>query len=289
MLAAALTVLLLTAAPDPLKKAQAHFDSGALDEVLFALEGKTFEGEVAARAATLLARAGKKSLDAKDAVFALQFAQMALKHDAKQPLALEVGARAALAQEQFEPAERYADQWVVATADAAPRLFRAELALQQGDWAVAAKVLEGVVGADAERLRSKATAEIQARTAPASPMETAMRAEAIRAAQERNAPPPPPPPPLEEPVVLYMAQNCGACVQTRDYLLKLRVPFFEKDVEKDPAAAKELADKAVAARMVASGVPWTYVKGKLIGGYSPRDLSHALGKLDPGIERLLRR
>ena len=288
MFPAALTLLLLTAEPDALKKAQAHLDAGALDEVLFALDGKAFEGEHKSAAAALLGKAATKAHDAKDPALALQFAQMALKHDEKEPLALEMAARASLEQQQFEPAEQYADRWVATNHQPAARLFRAQLAYQQGDWAIAIKTLDNVAGAEATALRARAAAELRARKPDDTAMESAMRAQGFRVAQERSEPEPPPPAVAPD-IVLYRARDCRACDQTRDHLLRLRVEFLERDVEQDPAAARELASKAVTARIVASGVPWTDARGTLVGGFNPRELNRALKRMDPGVERVLRR
>jgi tetratricopeptide (TPR) repeat protein len=288
MLSAALTLLLFAAEPDALKKAQAHLDTGALDEVLFALDGKSFEGEQKARAAAMLGKAARKAQDARDLALALQFAQMALKHDQKEPLALEVAARASLAQEQFEPAEQYAERWVAATGQPVARLFRAQLAHQQGDWAFALKTLDGVAGAEATALRAKAEAELRARKPGATAMESAMRAQGFRVTQESSEPSPPPPARAPD-IVLYRTRECRACDQTRDHLLRLRVEFLERDVEVDAAAARELAARAVAARLVAAGVPWTDARGTLVGGFNPREINRALKRMDPGVERLLRR
>ncbi len=79
-------------------------------------------------------------------------------------------------------------------------------------------------------------------------------------------------------VVLYSTSWCGACRSARDYLTKKGIPFIEKDIEKDPAAAAELLSKAKAAGISTSGVPVLDVKGTLMQGFSPQQLNKLLGE-----------
>ena len=131
-----LLLTLLTATPSPVDAAKQHLAAGKLDDVLFDLDGKTFPEAERPAVAFLLADASRASLEAKDLVLALQFAQMSLRLDKRQTLALEAGALASLQQKQFDPAEDYADRWIaVAPKAAAPKLLRAEIALEEGEWA----------------------------------------------------------------------------------------------------------------------------------------------------------
>src|SRR5262249_36911200 len=45
-------------------------------------------------------------------------------------------------------------------------------------------------------------------------------------------------------VTVYGTSWCGACRSARQYLTEHKIPFADKDIERDPAAARELADKA---------------------------------------------
>ena len=83
-------------AASPLTEAKRQLTARKPEEVLFALDGKTFTGAEQHEAAQLLAQAARMSLAAKDPLFALQLAQRSLGRDAKNVEALEVGARAFL-------------------------------------------------------------------------------------------------------------------------------------------------------------------------------------------------
>src|SRR5687767_9244550 len=98
----------LAGSPTPseaLATAKLHLAAGRLDDVLFAVQDAKLEKDESA--AYVLAEAGRQALEKKDDVLALQFVQMALRSNAKLPLALEVGARACLAQQSFDPATNY--------------------------------------------------------------------------------------------------------------------------------------------------------------------------------------
>jgi glutaredoxin len=78
-------------------------------------------------------------------------------------------------------------------------------------------------------------------------------------------------------IILYAASWCPACRSARQYLRENKIPFVEKDIEKDSAAAAELLQKAKAAGISASGVPVLDVKGKLMQGFDPKQLHELLG------------
>jgi glutaredoxin len=75
--------------------------------------------------------------------------------------------------------------------------------------------------------------------------------------------------PLDDPpiAVLYGTQWCKACQAARHYLVSNRFPFISKDVEKDPSAARELAQKASRFGIPADRVPTLDVRGRLLVGY----------------------
>jgi glutaredoxin len=74
----------------------------------------------------------------------------------------------------------------------------------------------------------------------------------------------PPDPPI---AILYGTRWCKACRPARQYLISNRVPFAFKDIEKDPAAARELEQKASRFGIPADRVPILDVRGRLLGGY----------------------
>lgn len=79
-------------------------------------------------------------------------------------------------------------------------------------------------------------------------------------------------------VILYSTSWCGACRSAREYLTTKGIPFVEKDIEKDSAAAAELLSKAKAAGISTSGVPVLDVKGTLMQGFNPQQLNNLLGE-----------
>jgi glutaredoxin len=97
------------------------------------------------------------------------------------------------------------------------------------------------------------------------------------------APTEPPPPPLPAdagtPVVtIYGTSWCGACRSARQYLTQRRVPFADKDVERDPAAARELAEKAGKLGIPTDRVPIIEVRGRLLQGFDKARIDALLGE-----------
>jgi glutaredoxin len=92
-----------------------------------------------------------------------------------------------------------------------------------------------------------------------------------------------PPPPVASEVTLYMASWCGACKAAASYLRSQNVPFVEKDIEKDAAAAAEMQKKAQAAGKTPRGVPVIDFRGTLMMGFDQQALAGliAKGKSDP--------
>lgn len=67
--------------------------------------------------------------------------------------------------------------------------------------------------------------------------------------------------------ILYGTRWCKACQAARRYLVSNLVPFTSKDIEKDSAAARELAQKTSRFGMMADRVPILDVRGRLLVGY----------------------
>jgi glutaredoxin len=268
------TLLLLAAlAASPLDVARDHLKAGRLDDVLFTLDGKTFDDADKPRAAALLGEAAEAANKKKDDVLALQFAQTALTLDKSQPKALEAAARASLTQQLFDAAEKYADRWVlVDRTNPSARVLRAQLAVEAGEWDVAIDQLDQVKdakGSDAElakTLRAKATSESSQKHAALSTiasLEKAMAAAAVAARHSTGSKAGAP----SNDVVLYGTSWCGYCKKARAWLKKKDVAFTERDVEKEPAAAQELATKAANAGLQTTGVPVIDVHGQLVLGF----------------------
>lgn len=279
MATTALVLLLLLGAAPPLEAAKRHLAAGKLDEVLFELDGKTFPEAERAGAAGVLAEAARASLEAKDLVLALQFAQMALRIDKQQPLALETGARASLQQKQFDPAEDYSDR-LIAQAPRAPlpRLLRAEIALEEGEWAKVISLTrevdpQALSRADKARLLSllqTAARELSEREAAKADLVALQRQLEAQAAQVQQAVVSvrAAPASVELPkVVVYTTAWCGYCKRAKAWLAERKIPFVEKDIEKEPDAQKELDASKRAAGISQGGVPVIDVGGQLILGF----------------------
>ena len=103
-----------------------------------------------------------------------------------------------------------------------------------------------------------------------------------------GAPVPPPPsahgdggalPPGTTPVVtIYGTSWCGACRAARQYMAEHKIPFADKDVEQDPAAARELADKAAKMGIPTDRVPVIEVRGRLLLGFDRARIEALLGE-----------
>lgn len=72
-------------------------------------------------------------------------------------------------------------------------------------------------------------------------------------------------------VIVYSASWCAFCHAAMQYFDKLGVKYTEKDVEKDPAAAKAAVEKS--GQM---GVPVIDIDGKVILGFDKPKIDAAL-------------
>lgn len=279
-------MLLGGAAPlSKLEEAKQLLIQGRLDEVLFTLEGEVPKEE-SEKVSLLLSEAARQALEKEDPVLALHFVQLSLRRLAKNALALEVGARASLATQQFESAERYADQWISAAPKRPePSLLRAEIALTQGEWAKAVQLTQSIDAAqlsseDRGRLKEQlqtAHRELAQRAegrAQAEAMQKQLEEQMERAAKVASAPRPAAH--KKGPVILYSTRWCGYCKQAAAWFKAKGISFEEKDIEKDRGAAKELSEKKRAAGRRGAGVPWIDVGGQLVEGFDK-----------PALERLL--
>jgi glutaredoxin len=80
-------------------------------------------------------------------------------------------------------------------------------------------------------------------------------------------------------VVIYGAEWCGACHQAARYLRRKGVAYVEKDVEKDPSAAREMQQKLARNGLGGGSIPVLDVRGKVIVGFNPAEVDAALGAL----------
>ena len=75
---------------------------------------------------------------------------------------------------------------------------------------------------------------------------------------------------------MYATKRCPVCKKARRWLLKKGIPYVEKDVEKDAAAAAELQKKGRAQGIPTNGVPVFEIGGKLFPGFDPDQLMRRL-------------
>ncbi|HZU85037.1 MAG TPA: glutaredoxin domain-containing protein, partial [Polyangiaceae bacterium] len=61
------------------------------------------------------------------------------------------------------------------------------------------------------------------------------------------------------------------------YLRRKGIPYVEKDVEKDPAAAREMQQKLARSGLRAGSIPIIDVRGKVMVGFNPAEIDAALG------------
>jgi len=90
-------------------------------------------------------------------------------------------------------------------------------------------------------------------------------------------------PPVGDPaaapvVTVYGTSWCGACREARAYLRSKKVPFVDKDVERDAGAARELAAKGARLGVPTDRVPILDVRGRLLVGFDRARLDALLGE-----------
>jgi glutaredoxin len=85
-------------------------------------------------------------------------------------------------------------------------------------------------------------------------------------------------PPGTKPVVtIYGTSWCGACRAAREYMTAHKIPFADKDIERDPEAARELAEKAAKMGIPTDRVPILDVRGRLLLGFDRARVEALLG------------
>jgi len=84
-------------------------------------------------------------------------------------------------------------------------------------------------------------------------------------------------PPGKAVVTIYGTSWCGACRQARAYFAERKIPFLDKDIEQDAAAARELGEKAAKMGIPTDRVPVLDVRGRLLLGFDRARVEALLG------------
>jgi glutaredoxin len=84
-------------------------------------------------------------------------------------------------------------------------------------------------------------------------------------------------PPGKPVVTIYGTSWCGACQAARSYFAERKIPFADKDIEQDPAAAAELGAKAAKMGIPTDRVPVLDVRGRLLLGFDRSRVEALLG------------
>jgi len=77
-------------------------------------------------------------------------------------------------------------------------------------------------------------------------------------------------------VVIYGAEWCGACHEAARYLRQRGIPYVEKDIEKDGAAAQEMERKLAKHGLRGGSIPVIDVRGTILVGFDPESIDTAL-------------
>jgi glutaredoxin len=79
-------------------------------------------------------------------------------------------------------------------------------------------------------------------------------------------------------VIIYGAEWCSACHDAARYLRRKGVAYVEKDIEKDPAASREMQEKLAKRGLRGGSIPVIDVRGKVMVGFDPAQIDAALGQ-----------
>ena len=78
-------------------------------------------------------------------------------------------------------------------------------------------------------------------------------------------------------VIIYGAEWCGACHEAARYFRRKGIAYIEKDIEKDPTAAREMQQKLARKGLHTGSIPVLDVRGKVIVGFNSAEIDAALG------------
>ena len=82
--------------------------------------------------------------------------------------------------------------------------------------------------------------------------------------------------PSDADVVIYGASWCSACRSAAAFLRERRIPFVERDVEREPGARQAMLRAAQSAGIRPSGIPVIDFRGDIIAGFDRGALERAI-------------
>jgi glutaredoxin len=91
------------------------------------------------------------------------------------------------------------------------------------------------------------------------------------ASTQAKAPPSPPLPTADKRVVIYITQACPYCRRAREWMTKVGIPYVERDIEQDAAAARWVVQNTGS-----SAVPVFQVGARVLQGFNPDALRRAV-------------
>lgn len=151
----------------------------------------------------------------------------------------------------------------------ADRIFVADLRQPRADGSFPVRTM---TRADFEAIavaRREKTGPTLASAAPQEPSPSSSAGPAAQGTEKPSAQPA---------VIIYGAEWCGACHDAARFLRSKGIAFVEKDVEKDPAAAKEMQQKLAKNGLRSGSIPVIDVRGRVMVGFSAPEIENALGQ-----------
>lgn len=151
----------------------------------------------------------------------------------------------------------------------ADRIFVADLRQPRADGTFPVRTM---TRADFEAIavaRREKAGPTLASAAPQEPAPSSSAAPADQGTQKPSAQPA---------VIIYGAEWCGACHDAARFLRSKGIAFVEKDVEKDPAAAREMQQKLAKNGLRSGSIPVIDVRGRVMVGFSAPEIENALGQ-----------
>ena len=258
----------LHAAPvaSPLEEARAAYAAGKAQDVLFALlPAEAVPAADVPEASRLLTDAGRVAAAKSDYTLAQQLWQAAVKKDPAAPLPVELLARRALEEKEFDLALTHARRWsALKPGDAEAASFLARAEALRASWHP---------GLDHPKAKAApARALVIAAPLPVAPAKPQSRAGSGRApvtGAERGPVP-------QGKIILYGTGWCGVCAKARKWMQERNLAFDDRDLDHDRASAREVREKLLKAGKPMKGVPVIEVNGKLMQGFSGFALEQAL-------------